>query len=582
MTSQAVGIVAAGGRTRRLPRPGRGTLAVFGLGLVLAYLAAYPLAMLILGTFGVDGEISKGFTLANFANAYGSGRTFLLFQNSLVYAGGVGLLALTLGTALAWIVERTNTPFRRAFFALSIVPIVIPGIVSTIAWIFLLSGRIGLISKAISTVFGLSEAPFTIYSMPGMIWAEGLHLSPLVFLLMTAAFQSMDPSLEESAVMSGANTLQTVRKVTLPVLAPALASSALIMAIRGLESFEVPRLIGTPADIPVFTGEIYRALHGTSADYGEAGALSMTLMAVTLVGIVAYQRLISHSERFATVTGKAYRPRQIDIGRWRYATFGVLLLYVVLLVGLPFLALVFVSLLPYYAPDLSLLEKASLANYTKTVGWYGVQRGVMNSVVLGVIAATLVTVLTAVVAWVITKTKLRGRGILDGLAFIPITIPGMVLGVALILQYLSPAFRVLPIYGTLWILVICYLIRYMPYGMRANSSAMVQLHRELEEASSAAGGSWLTTFRRVTVPLLRPALVASWLYIFIVSVRELGASVLLTNQDTIVLAVTIFEQYEVGQLGMVASLSVMLIVSLVVIVAVIQRVSSRFGVRQEA
>ncbi|MDE3113604.1 MAG: iron ABC transporter permease [Chloroflexota bacterium] len=582
MTSQAVGIVAAAARTRRLPRPGRGTLVVLGLAAVLAYLAAYPLAMLILGTFGVDGEISKGFTLDNFANAYGSGRTFTLFENSLIYAGGVGLLALTLGTGLAWIVERTNTPYRRAFFALSIVPIIIPGIVSTIAWIFLLSGRIGLISKAISTVFGLSEAPFTIYSMPGMIWAEGLHLSPLVFLLMTAAFQSMDPSLEESALMSGASTLHTLRRVTLPVLAPALASSALIMAIRGLESFEVPRLIGTPADIPVFTGEIYRALHGTSADYGEAGALSMTLMVVTLIGIVAYQRLISRSERFATITGKAYRPRQIDIGRWRYVTFAGLLLYVILLVGLPFLALVFVSLLPYYAPDLSLLEKASMANYTKTIGWYGVQRGVMNSVLLGAIAATLVTMLTAVVAWIITKTKLRGRGLLDALAFIPITIPGMVLGVALILQYLSPAFRIIPIYGTLWILVICYLIRYMPYGMRANSSAMVQLHRELEEAGSAAGGSWLTTFRRVTMPLLRPALVASWLYIFIVSVRELGASVLLTNQDTIVLAVTIFEQYEVGQLGMVASLSVMLIVSLVVVVAVIQRVSSRFGVRQEA
>lgn len=382
--------------------------------------------------------------------------------------------------------------------------------------------------------------------------------------------------------MSGASTLRTLRRVTLPVLAPALASSGLIMAIRGLESFEVPRLIGTPANIPVFTGEIYRALHGTSADYGQAGALSMTLMTVTVIGIVMYQRLISRSERFATVTGKAYRPRQIDIGRWRWVAFAGLTLYVVLLVGLPFLALVFVSVLPYYVPDLSLLQSASFANYAKTIGWYGVQRGVTNSVILGAISATLVTGLTAIVAWVITKTRFRGRGILDALAFIPITIPGMVLGVALILQYLSPAFRIFPIYGTLGILVICYLIRYMPYGMRANSSAMVQLHRELEEAGSAAGASWWTTFRRVTMPLLRPALVASWLYIFIVSVRELGASVLLVNQDTTVLAVTIFEQYEVGQLGMVASLSVMLIVALVTIVAVIQRVSSRFGIRDQA
>jgi iron(III) transport system permease protein len=580
VTSEAVGILAAGAHTRRLPRPGRGVLVVGGLALILLYLAGYPVAMLVLGSFGVDGEITNGFTLRNFAEAYGSARMLRLFGNSLIYAAGVGTLAMVLGTGLAWIVERTNTPFRKVFFGLSVVPIIVPGIVSTIAWVFLLSGRIGLISKGFATLFGLDEAPFTIYSMPGMIWAEGLHLSPLVFLLMTAAFKSMDPSLEESALMSGAGTWQTLRRVTLPVLAPALAGSALIMAIRGLESFEVPRLIGTPADIPLFTSEIYRVLHGTSADYGLAGALSMTLMALTLVGIVAYQRLLSRSERFATVTGKAFRPRRIDIGRWRWVAFAALSLYVLLIVGLPFAALVFVSLLPYYVPDLSLLANASLANYTKTIGWYGVQRGVVNSVILGAVAATLVTLLTAVIAWVITKTRIRGRGALDALAFIPITVPGVVLGVSLILQYLSPAFQILPIYGTLWILVIAYLIRYMPYGMRANSASMVQLHRELEEAGSAAGASWWRTFRRVTLPLLRPGLVAAWLYIFIVSVRELGASVLLTNQDTQVLAVTIFEQYEVGQLGMVASLSVMLIVALVIIVTVVQRVSSRFGIRE--
>ncbi len=203
MTLSAVGILAAGARTRRLPRPDRGALVVLGLGAILLYLAGYPLAMLVFGSFGVGGEITKGFTLENFADAYGSARTYRLFGNSLVYAAGVGALALTLGTGLAWIVERTNTPFRRVFFGLSLVPIIVPGIVSTIAWIFLLSGRIGVLSRAYTTLFGLDEAPFTIYSMPGMIWAEGLHLSPLVFLLMTAAFKSMDPSLEESALMSG-------------------------------------------------------------------------------------------------------------------------------------------------------------------------------------------------------------------------------------------------------------------------------------------------------------------------------------------------------------------------------------------
>jgi iron(III) transport system permease protein len=242
--------------------------------------------------------------------------------------------------------------------------------------------------------------------------------------------------------------------------------------------------------------------------------------------------------------------------------------------------LLFVSVLPFYVPDLALLSRATLDNYARTIDAAGVQRGATNSLLLGIASATIVTGLTAVVAWVITRTRIPGRGILDVLAFLPITIPGLVLGVSLILQYLSPTFRVLPIYGTLWILVIAYVVRYMPYGMRANSAMMLQLHRELEEAGQAAGASWWRTFRHVTLPLLRPALVAAWLYVFIVSVRELGASVLLTNQSTVVLAVTIFEQYEVGALGRVAALSVMLIVALLAVVAIVQRLSSRFGIRE--
>jgi len=576
----AVSVAATGSRARSLPRLDRGVLIVVGLALVLLYLAGYPLAMLFLGSFGVDGEIAKGFTLDHYATAYGSARTYELLGNSLVYAVGTALLALTLGTSLAWIVERTNTPLRRVFFGLVLVPIIVPGVVSTIAWIFLLSSRIGLLAKGYAALFGLEEAPFDVYSMPGMIWVEGLHLSPLVFLLMTAAFKNMDPSLEEASHMSGGTTLGTLRRVTLPLIAPTIASAALIMAIRGLESFEVPRLIGVPARINVFTADIFGALHAQTPDYGLAGALSMTLLVISILGILAYQRLTRTSERFATVTGKAFRPRVVDIGRWRYVASAGLVVYALLIIGLPFAVLVFVSALPFYAPDLTLLARASFDNYAKTIDATGVQRGAMNSVILGAISATLVTGLTAVIAWVITRTRVRGRGVLDVLAFVPITVPGLVLGVAMILQYLSPTFRVLPIYGTLWILMIAYLVRYMPYGMRANSATMLQLHKDLEEAGATAGASWWRTFRVVTLPLLRPALVASWLYIFIVSVRELGASVLLTNQSTTVLAVTIFEAYEVGSYGKVASLSVMLIIALIAVVAVVQRVSSRFGIRE--
>lgn len=567
-------------RARGLPRPDSALLVPLVAVLLLLYLVAFPLTMLLLGSVSVEGEPAKGLTLANYVDTYTSPATYRLLANSVLYAFGSSLLALTLGTGLAWIIERTNTPGRRAFFALSLVPLIVPGIVSTIAWIFLLSGQIGVVNRALMAVTGLQDPPFDIFSLGGMMWAEGLHLSPLVFLIMSAAFKSMDPSLEESALTSGSNTGQTLRRITLPILLPAFASATLIMFVRGLESFEVPRLIGVPARIPVLTSQIFDQLHEYPADYGGAGALAVGLLAISAAGVWLYQRLTRRSERYATVTGKAFRPRVLDLGRWRYATLAALVLYFLLIIGLPFGILLFASFIPFYIPSLDMLSKLTLENYRFVFEHPSARDGVRNSLLLGATAATATMALTAVIAWITTKTRLRGRAALDFLAFVPIAIPGLVLGVSFILQYLSPAFRFLPIYGTLWILVIAYTTKYLPYGMRTNSSAMLQIHRELEEAGAVSGASWWTMFRRITLPLLRPALVAGWLYIFIVSVRELSASVLLVTSESTVLAVVIFDLFESGKSNAVAALSVMLIITLVLIVIAVQRVTGRFGIKE--
>jgi len=567
-------------RTRRLPRLDSAILVPLGAALLLLYLVAFPLAMLILGSVSVQGEPTKGLTLGNYAETYSDPTTYRLLANSVLYAFGSSLLALTLGTGLAWIVERTNTPARRAFFALSLVPLIVPGVVSTIAWIFLLSGQIGVVNRVLMTLFGLDTAPFDVFSLGGMMWAEGLHLSPLVFLFMSAAFKSMDPSLEESALTSGSGTWRTLRRVTLPILLPGFASATLIMFVRGLESFEVPRLIGVPARVPVFTSTIYDQLHEYPADYGGAGALAVGLLAISAIGVWLYQRLTRRAERYATVTGKAFRPRVLDLGRWRYAALAILLVYFLLIIGLPFGILLFASFIPFYIPSLDMLSKLTLDNYRFALEHPSVRDGVRNSLLLGTTAATVTMALTAVIAWITTKTKIRGRGTLDFLAFVPIAIPGLILGVSFILQYLSPAFRFLPIYGTLWILVIAYTTKYLPYGMRTNSSAMLQIHRELEEASAVSGASWWMMFRRITLPLLRPALVAGWLYIFIVSVRELSASVLLVTSESTVLAIVIFDLFESGKSNAVAALSVMLIITLILVVLAVQRITGRFGIKE--
>lgn len=543
--------------------------------LLLFVLTAVPLAMLVIGSFQVEGQ--EGLTFANFANVYGDPRTYRLLVNSFLYALGTSSLALVLGTSLAYIVERTNVPGRRAFFAVTLVPLIVPGIVSTIAWIYLASGKIGVLNRMAMAAFGLDGPPFEVFSLLGMIWAEGLHLSPLVFLVMVGAMRAMDPSLEEAAVTSGARPLRTIRAVTLPVLVPALAAAGLIMFVRGLESFEVPALLGLQAQVPVFTSEIYLALRNYPQDYGTAGALGVGLLLVSAIGVWTYGRLTRRAERFATITGKGYRPRIVDLGRLRWLGLAYLVWYIVVVVALPFGVLLFVSLLPFYIPSLDMLSRLTLKNYVTVIEHPDTLLAVRNSLFLAISAATITMLLTAVIAWIVVRTKLPGRRVLDLLAFLPIGIPGLVLAVGITFELINFP---IAIYGTLAILVIAYVTRYLPYGMRTNSAAMLQVHRELEEAAATSGAGWAMTFRRIVVPLLWPSLVAGWTYVFVVSIRELSSSVLLVSHDSTVLSFLILDLQQAGQSNAVAALSVMLVVALVLIVGVTQRASSRVGVRE--
>lgn len=567
--------MARGARLALPALPGSGIVVPVLAALVLVLLTAAPLAFLVLGSLQIEGR--PGLTLSNYVNVYGNVRTYQLFANSFVYALGTALLALFLGTSLAYVVERTNVPFRRAFFAVALVPLIVPGIVSTIAWIYLASGRIGVINRALMSVFGLEEPPFDIFGMLGMIWAEGLHLSPLVFLVMVGAFRAMDPALEEAAATSGANPLRTLRRVTLPIVVPALASAALIMFVRGMESFEVPALLGLPAEVSVLTSEIYIALRKYPQDFGAAGTLGVGLLAISALGVWTYGRLTRRAERFATITGKGYRPRLVELGWLRWVAVAYLLAYILVIVVMPFGVLLFVSLIPFYIPSLDMLQRITAANYRIVLEHPDTLLAVRNSLILGITAATLTMALTAVISWVVVRTRLPGRRFLDLLAFLPIGIPGLVLAVAIIFELIS--FPV-PIYGTLAILVIAYMTKYLPYGMRTNSAAMVQLHRELEEAAAASGARWGTTFRRIVIPLLWPSLVAGWIYIFVVSVRELSASVLLVSNESTVLSFLILDMQQSGQSNAVAALSVMLVLALLAIVGLMQHASGRVGVRE--
>jgi iron(III) transport system permease protein len=539
--------------------------------LLLAYLTVVPLAMLVLGAISKSGTaLDFQFTTRYLELVLTDQASLELLANSLMYAGGAAAVAFAVGTGVAWAVERTNVPLRSLWYGIALVPLIVPGIVHTIAWLFLLSPEIGWINAPLKALFGFS---LSVYSLPGMIWIEGLHSAPLAFVLMSTAFRAMDPSLEEAAAASRANAWKTFRRVTLPLLLPSVASVLLILFVRALEGFEVPAIIGVPGRIFVYTSRVYLSLKLTPPNFGLAAAYGLVLLAISILGLVLHRRATRRIERYTTVTGKAYRPRRLDLGRFRHVARGGLGRYAVLAILLPLLVLIYASFVRVYSvPSLESLRELTLANYAFILTDDLTRTAVFNSILLGLGAATIVVALTAVIAWVTVRTRLPGRGVLDFLAFVPITIPGIVLGISLIWVYFTIPIR---IYGTLWILLVAYVTRYLPYGIRGTSAAIIQVHRELEEAAAAAGARWWPTFRRILLPLLRPALVGTWIYIFIVSLRELGSSILLYSSESVVLAVRIFDLRDSGNYTSIAALSIFMIVLLVMLVAVLQRLGGR-------
>ena len=551
-----------------------------GCTLFVLYLAGIPLLMLLYGSIrsAPIGEPGAHFTFANYVKAYVDKEFYLLLLNSVYYAIGTCTLTFLIGTFLAWVSERTNTPFKKLFMVMSLIPFIIPGILSTISWILLLSPKIGLINIVIKEALGLEAAPFNVYSMWGMIWAESIHLYPLVFLLMSAAFRNMDTSLEEAALTAGSSTFQTFRTVTLPLMRPAMVSVLLINFIRGIEAFEVPALIGVPAKISVFTTKIFLAIHQFPSDFGLAGAYAVTLLAISTIGVLIYGKITRREERYATVTGKGYRPRVIDLGHWKWLTLGISFLVFFLAVILPIFVLLWSSFIPYYGvPSWELAGKMTWGNYRYILNYPLAATAFKNSFYLSVGTATLVMLLTSVIAWITVKTKLPGRAFLDTMTFIPIAMPGIVLGVSLIWVYLTLP---IPIYGTIWVLLLAYMTKYIPYGIRAASASMIQINKELEEASFTAGGTWFQTFWKIILPLLMPGFTAGWIYISIIALRELSTSILLYSYNSTVLSIMAFDLWEGGQYTYVCALGVLMVSLLITMAMVARKLGAKVGIAE--
>lgn len=483
---------------------------------------------------------------------------------------------MSLGAALAWCVERTDAPFKRLAFVGVFVSFAVPGILRTIGWVFLLGPRTGALNEAWRAVFGPDALLLDVFSLPAMILIEGVFWVPLAFLMLGANLRSMDATFEEAASVAGARTWQTLRRVTLGLALPSVIAVVVLAFIRSLQAFEVPLLLGVPAKVPVLTTEVYLSVQGRLVpDYSFASAFGVLLLAFLVACLVLYGRATRHAARFATITGKGYRPRLLALGRARPIA-GAFVILIVLTQLLPVAYLVYASFLPSLELGASPFDALTLRNYRTVLANGDVLASVRNSAFVGAVAATAVVAIAALVAWAMTRSRVRAKPLLDQLASVPLVFPGIVLGIAVLGLYIrSP----IPIYGTIWILVLAYVIGYLPYGLRYVHPGLLRIHADLEESARASGAGWGAAFGRVVLPLLRPALVAGWTFVFLISVRELSIAALLWTPRTPVVATTMLDLWTNGNTNQVAAFGAIVALLSMAAAVALARIGSRWGVQ---
>ena len=545
--------------------------------IALAYLVLPPFFFILHTSLVTDRGLQAGsFTIQHFANIIDSlGDVKTLLWNSMVFSIGSSAIAIAYGTTLAWLAERSDAPFRKLAYVSAYVSFAIPGIIKVVGWIMLLGPKAGILNAVGNALIG---GPFfNIFSLGGMILVESFLWIPIVFLLMSTPFRSMDPSLEEAATTAGSSGWQVFRRVTFPLALPSVLAVLILTFIRSLEAFEIPALIGIPAGVEVLTTKIYLQIKGgLIPKYGEASAYSIILIVLVALGLIPYYRITSKTYKFTTISGKNYRPHRVALGKWRWLG-GFLLLVLPLLQLFPIAAIAWSSFLPFaQVPSRKALELLTFNNYITAFNDSGIIRSIMNSLTVSVTSATIAIIITFFAAWLIVRASIKFRWILDQMAMLPLVFPGIVMGIAILKMYLILP---IPVYGTIWILVLAFIARYVPYGIRFSHSALLSLHKELEEGAMASGASWFQMVRHVVVPLIMPALLAGWIYIFLITFRELSIALLLYSPGSQVVAVTIWELWDNGHVGELAAFSLVIAIGTIIVGSIFLKLAQRHGLQ---
>ncbi len=542
------------------------TSAIFYLLLgITLFLIIYPVSFLIFGSFwsgnpGGAGEL----TLDNYVIVFSDPKTLELLVNSLAYALGSALLGVSVATVLAFITTRTNAPLRKYFIFIPILPIILPGMVDNLAWIYLFSPNSGLANTWWRNLTGFADPLFNIYSMTGMIWVMGISLVPLAYLVISAAFQTMDPSLEETARISGSSLFSIFRKITIPLMLPAILSVYLLTFILAFESFETPAMIGLPAGIDVFMSQIYQSVvWAIPPSYGLGTAYASIILVITMTAVFLYRKATSRQEKFQVITGKGYQPGILDLGKWKWAGTAVLGLYVFVHIVVVFGMVLILSFQTYWDPNNLFGSNLTLRNYETVISQRRIVSSLINSGVVSVVSATIVVIIAAILTYLSRRKNIRGAGLLEGFGTLPLAFPGFILGLGLLWTFLTIPIGV---YGTVFVLMLAFLVKYMPQGIRFATGALIQIQDDLEESSSITGAEWTYTVRKIILPLLKPALISAWIYIFVLTFRELSSIIFLVTPNNQVISAILWDLFVNGSVELLAATSMLLTLFLWIVV----------------
>src|SRR5713101_1845593 len=472
------------------------------------------------------------------------------------------VMAIVIGFTLAWILTRTNVPGRDKLERLM-----------ELAWAVIAGPKSGFVNQLWKGAGGSGDL-VDVYTYFGIAWVMALFEGTVAFVMIAASMKSMDPALEESARVMGASKLRTTLTVTLPLVMPGVLGASLFVFAEMLGSFAAALVLGIPGRIYVITTAIWDSTLSYPPDYGRASAMGLALFVVMFGMLTFYRRVIARGS-FATITGKAFRPRPMDMGRMAWVLFSVCLLYVLLAVVLPIAALVFTSLQRFATVILSQAE-FTLANYQTALSLGPVRTAMGNSLMLGLGVASVGVLVMVILVWIIYRSQLVGRGAVEYLVMFPQAVPRLVFGLALLWAWINIP---IPIYGTLWLLALAYFTVMLPLGVRTLAGVVLQIDKSLEECARVCGAGWVYQMRTVTLPLLKPGILAAWLLIFMACVRELGASVFLMGPNAKVIAPSIVNAFATSGTELTAAMALIQTFTVVAALAILFRLTR--GVTRE-